>query len=265
MRLGRFHRFRAEGKSERRSFVPCLPLIHVVRAQEISALPGHDVQSRLIQVRQIRGEALRRPVMPRHRLHRISAARLLLHSGPDQCRITGIFPRIGCWISTALNAPQRHDAKSFGASGPFTAASTAAVSSSSIVRIFFRQPALGAVQQNVLQPHRTHLPRVGLPIQDFLFLMAIGRSASQLRLQEAGVSVRESNSPRSSAPPTRPACVHPSFASDPLPASLVPKAWRRDPPRTQSARRRTSQLPSESSVCSASMSAAENCRPDSST
>ena len=54
---------RAERQGERCSFVPGLPLIHVVRAEEISALAGYDVQCRLVEIGQIRRESLGWPMM----------------------------------------------------------------------------------------------------------------------------------------------------------------------------------------------------------
>src|SRR5581483_11663916 len=47
---------------------------------EISTLPGDDVQGRAVQVRQVRGEALRGAMMSADRLDCVSAAGLLLPS-----------------------------------------------------------------------------------------------------------------------------------------------------------------------------------------
>src|SRR5258708_13973239 len=64
--------------------MPRLPLIHVVGAQEISALAGHNVQRGLVEIGQICGESFGRTVASAYCLHRVSAAGLLLHarSGP---------------------------------------------------------------------------------------------------------------------------------------------------------------------------------------
>src|SRR5215831_3848931 len=51
--------------------------------------------------------------------------------GPDQCSSNGMFPKIGCWISTGLYGPHLHEERSSGASFRVAAASTAAASSSS--------------------------------------------------------------------------------------------------------------------------------------
>src|ERR1700685_2258034 len=81
MRFGRRHCLWREWQSERRSAIPRLPLIHVVRAEKISALAGHNIQSRLIEVGEISREALRGSVMAADVFYRVSAARLLLNSG----------------------------------------------------------------------------------------------------------------------------------------------------------------------------------------
>src|SRR5581483_12036824 len=78
--FGGFHRLRAERERVGGSFIPGLPLVHVVRAQEISTLPGDDVQGRAVQVRQVRGEALRGAMMSADGLDCVSAAGLLLPS-----------------------------------------------------------------------------------------------------------------------------------------------------------------------------------------
>src|SRR5579864_3980005 len=71
---------RAEWQRECRSLVPRLPLIHVVGAQEVSSLPGDYIQRGMIEICQVGGESLGWPMVGAHRFHRISAARLLLHS-----------------------------------------------------------------------------------------------------------------------------------------------------------------------------------------
>jgi len=47
-----------EGKKKRRAFVPGFPLIHVIRTEEIAALPGDCVQRRLIEIGEIGGVTL---------------------------------------------------------------------------------------------------------------------------------------------------------------------------------------------------------------
>src|SRR6267154_5379591 len=53
-----------------------------------------------------------------------------------------------------------------------------------IVRIFCRQPALGAMQHYILEPNRSHLPRVTLPAQGFFVILWIPGRSSQPRLEE---------------------------------------------------------------------------------
>src|SRR5277367_1039479 len=84
MGFGALHRSRTERQRECGSVVPGFPLVHVVGAEEVSGLSGHEVQCGLVEVGEIRGESFRRPMMPRDCFYRIAAARLLLHarSGP---------------------------------------------------------------------------------------------------------------------------------------------------------------------------------------
>src|SRR5579862_1795005 len=131
MCFGGGHGLGAEWKRERRAVVPGLPLVHVIGTEKISAFSGYRIQRRLIQVCHIRGESLGRAVKRRYCLHVYPLPDCSCIPGPDQCEMIGIFPSMGCWISSALNAPQRHDARSFDACGSLTAASTAAVKSSS--------------------------------------------------------------------------------------------------------------------------------------
>src|ERR1700688_5075699 len=62
---------------------------------------------------------------------------------------------------------------------------------------------------------------------------------------EEVAAVRKENFQRSLAPPTKPACAHPSFASGPPLVWRGPEASRRDQPHTQSVRPQTSRLRSE--------------------
>src|SRR5438270_14090829 len=81
MCFGTLHSLLAERQSESRPSVPIRPLVHVVGTQKIPALSRDDVESRLIQVRQIRGKSLGGTMMAGDRLHCVSTARLLIHSG----------------------------------------------------------------------------------------------------------------------------------------------------------------------------------------
>src|ERR1700733_2471012 len=80
MGFGCSHCSGAEWQRERGSVVPGFPLVHVVGAEEVSGLSGHDVQRGLVEVGEIRGESFRGPVVPGDCLDRVTAARLLLHA-----------------------------------------------------------------------------------------------------------------------------------------------------------------------------------------
>src|SRR5579871_5025370 len=146
--------FLAEGKREGCALVPRLPLIHVIRAEEISALSSNRIQSGLIEIRQIRREALRRPVIRRDGLYRVSATRLFPQPGYGPMRnhwnLTQdrmldiervkrspsprgeIFRRL--WIvDDCLNRRRQQFI---------------------VIRILLRQPSLRPMEQDVLQPDR---------------------------------------------------------------------------------------------------------------
>src|SRR5581483_11478642 len=48
---------RGKGQSKREPSLPGLPLIHVIRAQEITALAGHGIQCALVEVGKIKGHS----------------------------------------------------------------------------------------------------------------------------------------------------------------------------------------------------------------
>src|SRR5580704_6403675 len=58
MRLGLLHCLLRKRQGERCAFVPGLPLVHVVGAEEISGLSGYGVQSGLVEVGKVGGVAL---------------------------------------------------------------------------------------------------------------------------------------------------------------------------------------------------------------
>src|ERR1700731_2110132 len=47
-----------------------------------------------------------------------------------------------------------------------------------IVRILRGQPSLGPMQQDILEPNRSHLPRITLPAQGFFVMVWIRRRSS---------------------------------------------------------------------------------------
>src|SRR5215471_11536295 len=69
-----------EEPGERGSVVPGLPLIHVIRTEEISCLTGDQVQRGLVEVRKIHRHALRGPMRPGDGFDRVSATRLRLET-----------------------------------------------------------------------------------------------------------------------------------------------------------------------------------------
>src|SRR3954468_6278232 len=48
-----------EGKREARTAVPGLPLVHVIRTEDLAGLSGHDVGEGTVEVPHVDGEALR--------------------------------------------------------------------------------------------------------------------------------------------------------------------------------------------------------------
>src|SRR5262245_13890693 len=92
MRRVLLYRLGGEWKSKRGAFVPRFPLIHVMRAEEVSALAGDCVQRGFIEVRQVGGVAFRRSERAAYLFHRETAAGLFLETGaipaPDQRKAT---------------------------------------------------------------------------------------------------------------------------------------------------------------------------------
>src|ERR1700721_4057794 len=95
MDSGRFYRSGTERQGERASVVPRVPLVHVVGAEKISGLSGYDVQSRPVEVGEIRGESFRGSMMPGNCFYGVAAARLHLPPRPPPRWVVGIFPHTG--------------------------------------------------------------------------------------------------------------------------------------------------------------------------
>ena len=132
--------------------------------------------------------------MPRDGFHRVAAARLLLHAGPGPAldeRNLSQDRMLDLDRIERAPAPGRQIFRRAGGHSPRRLRSRQQFV---VVRIFFRQPAFRAVQQNILQPHRTHLPRISLPTQTFIRFCGVGWGTAQLRFEQATAAIRGSKS-----------------------------------------------------------------------
>src|SRR5208337_1697717 len=75
---------RSEWKHERRSPIPRRPLVHVIRTEEDSALPRHQVQRAFVEVRKVPCQPFGGPKPPAPRLHRIPAPAQRMQSRPRE-------------------------------------------------------------------------------------------------------------------------------------------------------------------------------------
>src|ERR1039457_6454275 len=73
-----------EGKRKGRASVPGLPLVHVIRTEEDSALSRHQVQRAFVKVREVPRQPFGSPKPAAPRLHRVRAPAQRTHSRPRE-------------------------------------------------------------------------------------------------------------------------------------------------------------------------------------
>src|SRR4051812_30015556 len=70
-----------EGKREARAAVPGLPLVHVIRTEDLAGLSGHDVGEGAVEVPEVDGEPLRSAEAASGSFHGVAVAGLRQHPG----------------------------------------------------------------------------------------------------------------------------------------------------------------------------------------
>ena len=164
------HRLRRERQRKRAPVIVRIPLIVVVLVEDIAGLAIHDIQGRVVEVREVNREALGRPEVRTDLLHRLAVARQRLRAGPGATLEDGKVAPEGMLDVHAMDAsppPRRQRARRFRiVDGAFDRGGQQRV----VVGVALRQPARRLMRQHVLQPHRAHEPLVLLPVVAQLWL-----------------------------------------------------------------------------------------------